>query len=211
MGVVVTREGKMKIGVLGGTFDPIHRGHLEIAGEARRTLNLTEVILVPAGQPPFKPNRPITPSEQRLKMLNLAVANTPALKVSTIEIERPGPSYTADTLDELKGQYGVDDELFFILGWDSLEQIPDWYQPSRIIALCRLVAVPRPGRPRPSFEELESRIPGISRRVVFLEKPEIDISSSQIRELAAQGEPIEHLVPGPVAAYIREHGLYLSR
>lgn len=200
----------MKIGVLGGTFDPVHIGHLEIAGEARRTLNLQEVVLVPAGQPPFKPNRLITPSEQRLKMLYLAVANTPELKVSTIEIERPGPSYTADTLAELKGRYGVDDELFFILGWDSLEQLPEWYQPSRIIELCRLVAVPRPERSRPSLEELEARVPGISKRVVFLEKPEIDISSSQIRELAARGKTIEHLVPGPVAQYIREHKLYLT-
>ncbi len=201
----------MKIGVLGGTFDPVHLGHLEIVKEARRTLNLSEVILVPAGQPPFKPNRLITPSEQRLKMLHLAVANTPDLQVTTIEIERPGPSYTADTLAEFKGRYGGEDELFFILGWDSLEQLPDWYQPSRIIELCRLVAVPRPGRSRPSLEELEARVPGISRRLVFLEKPEIDISSSKIRELAAQGETIEHLVPGPVAAYIREHKLYLTQ
>jgi nicotinate-nucleotide adenylyltransferase len=211
MGVVVTREGKMKRGVLGGTFDPVHLGHLEIAKEAGRTLNLQEVILLPAGLPPFKPNRLITPSEQRLKMLHLAVANTPDLKVSTIEIERPVTSYTADTLAELKGRYGVDDELFFILGWDSLEQLPGWYQPTRIIELCRLVAVPRPGRPRPNLESLEAMVPGISRRVVFMEKPEIDISSSRIRELAARGETIEHLVSGPVAQYIREHKLYLTQ
>jgi nicotinate-nucleotide adenylyltransferase len=211
MGVVVTWEGEMKIGVLGGTFDPVHLGHLEIAREARRTLNLKEFILVPAGQPPFKPDRLITASKQRLKMLHLAVANAPDLHISTIEIERPGPSYTADTLAELKGRYGVDDELFFILGWDSLEQLPGWYQPSRIIAMCRLVAVPRPGRPRPNLEELEARVPGVSRRLIFLEKPEIDISSSHIRELAARGEPIEHLVPGPVAQYIRAHKLYLTQ
>jgi nicotinate-nucleotide adenylyltransferase len=209
--MVCTREGRMKIGVLGGTFDPVHMGHLEIASEAKNSLDLAEVILVPSGKPPFKPNRLITPSGQRLKMLHLVVVNTPNLQVSTIEIERPGPSYTADTLAELKVQYGVDDELFFILGWDSLEQLPEWYQPSRIIALCRLVAVPRPGHPRPKLDTLEAGVPGISRRVVFLEKPEIDISSSKIRELAARGEPIEHLVPGPVATYIREHGLYLSQ
>jgi len=111
----------------------------------------------------------------------------------------------------LKGRYGVEDEIFFILGWDSLEQLPGWYQPSRIIEMCRLVAIPRPGRPRPSLETLEVGIPGISGRLVFLEKPEIDISSSKIRELAVRGEPIDHLVPGPVAVYIREHGLYLKK
>ncbi len=201
----------MKIGILGGTFDPVHLGHLEIAEEATRSLDLARVIMVPAGKPPFKLEYPITPSDQRIEMLHLAVANTPNLKVSAIEIERPGLSYTVDTIAELKGRYGVEDEIFFILGWDSLEQLPGWYQPSRIIEMCRLVAIPRPGRPRPSLETLEVGIPGISGRLVFLEKPEIDISSSKIRELAVRGEPIDHLVPGPVAVYIREHGLYLKK
>ena len=200
----------MKIGVLGGTFDPVHFGHLLVADEARVSLDLSEIILVPAGQPMLKPAHPITPAEHRLQMLRLAVADRPHFKVSAVEIERPGPSYTVDTIAELEGRYGRKDGIFFILGWDSLAQLPEWREPSRLIELCYLVAVPRPGYQKPSLEALESVIPGISQRVVFLEKPQIDISASAIRELAARGSSLRRLVPGPVAEYIREHKLYSS-
>lgn len=198
----------MKIGILGGTFDPVHRGHLKIAEEARATLDLSEVIFVPAGQPLLKPAHPITPAEHRLQMLRLAIADRPYFRVSAMEIERPGPSYTVDTIAELRGQYGSEDELFFILGWGSLAQLPEWREPSRIIKMCYLVAVPRPGCQRPNLEALAASIPGIAQRVVFLEKPQVDISASAIRELAARGASIDHLVPEPVADYIRQHKLY---
>jgi nicotinate-nucleotide adenylyltransferase len=201
----------MKIGVLGGTFDPVHLGHLKIAEESRHSLNLSEVIMLPSGQPPFKPGYLITPAESRLEMLHLAVADRPHLRVSAMEIERPGPSYTVDTIAALRDQYGREDEIFFILGWDSLEQLAEWREPSRLITMCYLVAVPRPGWPPPDLEALEAGVSGISQRVVLLEKPEIDISSTAIRELAARGASIDHLVPGPVAEYIREHNLYLTR
>ena len=201
----------MKIGVLGGTFDPVHIGHLVVAEEARVVLSLSEIILVPAGQPMLKPAHPITPAEHRLQMLRLAIIGRPYFRVSAMEIEHPGPSYTVDTIAELQGQFGSEDELFFILGWDSLAQLPEWREPSRLIKLCYLVAVPRPGYQRPNLDALEASIPGISQRVVFLEKPQIDISASAIRELAARGLSLRQLVPEPVAEYIRQHKLYLTQ
>ena len=201
----------MKIGVLGGTFDPVHIGHLMVAEEARVSLNLAEILLVPAGQPLLKLDYPITPAEHRLQMLRLAIAGRPHFKVSTMEIERPGPSYTVGTIAELRVQYGSEDEMFFILGWDSFAQLPGWREPSRLIKMCYLVAVPRPGFHRPDLKALEDIIPGISERVMLLEKPQIDISASAIRALAAQGLPLRHLVPEPVEEYIRQHKLYSTQ
>jgi nicotinate-nucleotide adenylyltransferase len=182
----------MKIGVLGGTFDPVHLGHIMMAEEARKSLGLSEVLLVPAGQPMTRSNERITSVEHRLRMLRLAA----------------GPSFTVDTITELRRKYGGKDEIFFILGWDSLAQLPIWREPARIVKMCILVAVPRPGWPQPSLKALEKDIPGIAKRVVFLEKPRVDISATAIREKVAGGESIDHLVPGPVADYIKKHGLY---
>ena len=198
----------MKIGILGGTFDPVHKGHLAIAEEARASLGLSEIVLVPVGQPPLKSDRLITPAEQRLEMLRLAVAGRPHLSVSTVEIERNGPSYTIDTLTELRGLYGMEDEMYFIIGWDNLTQLVEWKEPSGIIRMCYLAAVPRPGYQRPDLKSLEDIIPGISQRVVFLDGPHINISASAIRGLAARGKSINHIVPDPVDRYIREHKLY---
>jgi nicotinate-nucleotide adenylyltransferase len=198
----------VKVGILGGTFDPVHLGHLMMAEEARDSLDLTEVIFVPAGQPLLKPPYPITPVEHRLKMLRLAVGDNPYFKVSTMEIERPGPSYTVDTIADLRGKYGSEDELFFILGWDSLAQFAEWREPSRIIKMCYLLAVPRPGCKKPNLEVLEAGIPGISQRVILLERPRVDISASAIRELVARGRSLSRLVPQSVAEYIRQHKLY---
>jgi GTP-binding protein len=197
-----------KIGIFGGTFDPVHLGHLMVVEEAKTALDLSEVVLVPAGQPMSRPNVNVTPAKQRLAMLNLAVEGSPYLKVSSIEIERKGPSYTADTIAELKKKSGRGSELYFILGWDSLEQLPTWHEPSKIISLCTLVAVPRPGYSKPSLKTLEGVLPGISDKVIILDKPKVDISATEIRELAAQGESIEHLVPEAVAKYIKKNKLY---
>jgi GTP-binding protein len=198
-----------KVGILGGTFDPVHLGHLMIAEEAQTALELNEVLLVPAGQPMSRPNESITPSKHRLAMLQLAVEGKPYLKVSSIEIERKGPSYTADTIASIMKKSGGG-ELYFILGWDSLAQLPDWHEPSKIIKLCTLVAVPRPGYDKPSMKALEGVLPGISQKVIFLDKPRIDISATEIRELAARGEAIDHLVPEAVAQYIKKHKLYTT-
>lgn len=200
----------MSIGVLGGTFDPVHRGHIMMAEEAREALALAGVWLVPAGQPMSKTGQCVTSAEDRLAMVRLAAAGRPWLKVSTMEIERPGPSYTVDTIAALRTQYGHADEIYFILGWDSLEQLPTWHEPARLISLCRLAAVPRPGHPRPDMRAMEEAIPGISGKVTFLDRPCVDISASVIRDMVGRGEPVEHLVPGKVAAYIKKRGLYMK-
>lgn len=200
----------MKIGVLGGTFDPVHNGHLIVAEEVRARLNLAEVIFVPAGQPWLKADRLISPVEHRLQMLRLALADQPHFKLSAMEIERAGPSYTIDTIAELQAKLSNGGELFFILGWDSLASLPQWREVSRLIEMCYLVVVPRPDSPRPNLKALEASIPGISQRVMLMEKLEIDISASVIRERVARGLSVRHLVPEPVNRYIKEHGIYAT-
>jgi len=198
----------MNIGVLGGTFDPIHLGHLIVAEEVRARLNLAVVLFVPAGQPWLKMNSPILAAEHRVQMVRLAIADKPYFKLSTMEIERPGATYTVDTIAELQGQLGAGDELFFILGWDNLAQLPQWKEPSQLIKLCCLVVAPKPGYPPPDLKALEAIIPGLSQRVMLMDKPEIDISASVIRDRVARGLSIRHLVPEPVNRYIRQHRLY---
>jgi len=200
----------MNIGVLGGTFDPIHMGHLVLAEEVRARLNLAEILFVPAGRPWLKVGSPGSPAGHRVEMVRLAIADKPYFKLSTVEIERAGPTYTVETIAELKAQLGARDEIFFILGQDNLAELPRWRQPSRLITMCRLVAVPRPGYPLPDLKALEASIPGLSQRVMLMDKPEIDISASAIRDRVARGLSIHHLVPEPVAGYIRQHKLYLA-
>jgi len=198
----------MKIGVLGGTFDPVHNAHLIIVEEVLKKFALMEVIFVPAGQPWLKTDHPITPAEHRLAMLCLALAGKPHFTISEMELEREGPSYSADTLAELKSRFGDKTELYFILGWDSLNQLPRWHEPARIVSLCTLVAVHRPGVPRPDLTALDAKIPGISDKVIILDTPSEDISATDIRERVKKGEDISHLAPAPVAEYIKKHNLY---
>ncbi len=196
--------------MLGGTFDPIHMGHLIVAEETKLRLNLAEILFVPAGLPWLRVNSPISAAEHRVQMVRLAIGDKPYFKLSTIEVKRGGPSYTVDTIAELKGRLGVRDELFFILGWDSLAELPEWREPSRLIKMCHLVAVPRVGYSLPDLNGLEAAIPGLAQRVILFDTPEIDISASVIRQRVAQGLPIDHLVPEPVDRYIREQGLYTT-
>jgi len=200
----------MNIGVLGGTFDPIHNGHLVVAEEVRIWLDLAEILFVPAGQPWLKTGSPVSPAEHRAQMVRFAIADKPYFKLSTVEIERPGPTYTVDTMAELQAQFGAKNELFFILGWENLAQLPQWKEPSRLITMCHLVAVPRPGYPRPDLKALEVLVPGLAQRMMLLDKPEIDISASEIRARVAQGLSIHHLVPEAVERYIKQHKLYIA-
>lgn len=203
----------MNVGVLGGTFDPVHMGHLIIAEEVRARLELAEVLFVPAGQPWLKLNNAnaISSAEHRLEMVRLAVAGEPAFRLSTMEIERPGPSYTVDTMAELRNQIGTEGKLYFILGWDNLNQLPRWHQPQRLVELCRLVPVRRVGFTSPDLDALEEAVPGLAKSLVMLDTPQIEISASEIRARVARGLSIHKLVPEAVEQYIMEHGLYLKK
>ena len=200
----------MNIGVLGGTFDPVHKVHLLLAEEARARLNLARVIFIPAGQPQLKPNQNISLAEHRLQMVRLAIGSEPDFKLSMVEVERAGPSYAVDTIAQLREEFGKVEKIFFIMGWDSLTQLPEWHEPSRLIEMCYLVAAPRPGYAPPDLKALEVSVPGISRRVVLMDKPKLDVSASEIRERVGRGLSIRHLVPEPVDQYIRQHKLYLA-
>jgi len=198
----------LKAGVLGGTFDPVHVGHLEIAEEAMRHLGLSEVIFVPDREPWLKGDRDITEAEKRLDMLYLAIASNPSFHISTVDIERPGLSYTVDTLADLSLQLGQDVSLYFILGLDTLAQLPSWREPQRIVEMCHLVGALRPGCRDLDLKALERSVPGAAGRVTILGNRLIDISSSQIRERVAAGKSIDNMVPAAVARYIEQQGLY---
>ena len=198
----------MRLGVLGGTFDPPHVGHLILAEEARTRLQLERVLFVPAGDPWRKVDQEITPVEHRLAMVRLMLASDPYFEVSTLEVERQGPSYTVDTLEALHQQYGPGLELYFILGEDALHDLPNWKEPARIVSLAWLAVAPRPPERGWTSADLEAAVPGLSERVVPLPMPTIDISSSALRERARAGLSLRYMVPPDVEEYIRRHGLY---
>lgn len=199
----------MNIGILGGTFDPVHIGHLVVAEEVTNRLGLDEVVFIPAGQPWIKADSRILDAGHRVQMVRLAIAGRPHFKLSTLEVERAGPTYSVDTIRELKQKLGAGDELYFIIGWENLMELPRWRQPSQLITMCRPVAVPRVGFVVPDLASLDEAIPGLSQRVIMLDKPQIDISASVIRQRVRHGLPISHLVPEAVEKYIKEHGLYI--
>lgn len=200
-----------RLGVLGGTFDPIHYGHLVIAEEVRTALALDGVIFIPAGDPPHKQGEHIAAARHRLSMLELALASNPAFSISLVDMDRPGPSYTVETLKLLREQWREPAEIFFIIGWDSLEEFPAWYDAAGILAqLARLVAVHRPGyEEEPAFRELmERRLPGIKERLLAVSAPQLAISATDLRWRVSQGRPIKYQTPETVERYIYEHGLY---
>jgi nicotinate-nucleotide adenylyltransferase len=203
---------KKKIGVLGGTFDPIHLGHLIVATEARRKLGLSYVLFVPAGNPwlKLKEEKKISPAEHRLAMVRLAIKGNPHFKASTMELDRPGPSYSIDTVLELKKKLGPEAEIFFIVGPDALAELPKWKEPVRLIEVCQMVAIDRPGYAEVNLRTLDRLVPGASKRIMKLDVPQIDISSTDIRRRVAEGLPIKHLVPESVEKYIKNHRLYLD-
>lgn len=198
----------MRIGILGGTFDPVHVGHIFVAEEARIRLSLDLVLFVVAGNPWLKVERDISSSEHRIEMVRLSIAKHKQFEISTVEVERGGPSYTVDTLDELRSTTG-ENEYYLILGRDSFTELPLWKEPERIVEMCKLVVVPRIGTNLPELTEVAARIRRLSgENVVTLDSPMIGISSSGIRERVARGLPIDYLVPGEVEKYIVAHGLY---
>jgi len=190
-----------RVGVLGGTFDPVHVGHLILAEQAREQLRLDRVLFVPAGDPWRKAQRSVTPARHRLAMVRLAVAGNPAFEVDESEIRREGPTYTVETLRELRERLSPDDELFFIVGEDALADLPAWRDPAGIAALALIAVAPRQGVQAPA-------LPFDASRLVRVEMPFVDISSTDLRERARAGRSLRYLVPDAVEAYIREKGLY---
>ena len=144
-------------------------------------------------------------------MVRLAIADEPAFKLSTMEIDRPGPTYTVDTMAELRKKFGAEGKLYFILGWDNLNQLPRWHQPRRLVELCRLVPVRRVGFATPDLDSLEAAIPGLAKSLVMLDTPQIEISASEIRQRVARGLSIHKLVPEAVERYIIKHRLYTKK
>ena len=197
------RPPKARIGVMGGTFDPIHNGHLVAASEVAWALNLDEVVFVPTGNPNFKQDRQVTPAEHRYLMTVIATASNPQFTVSRVDIDRPGVTYTVDTLRDLKAQY-PDADLFFISGADAISQILSWHKADELWEYADFVAVGRPG----SSMELAGIPAG---EVTKVEIPALAISSTDCRRRASLGMPIWYLVPDGVVRYIDKFGLYQQR
>lgn len=196
-----------RLGILGGSFDPIHIGHLIVAEILAYELALEHVIFLPAGQPPHKPAQTLAPNADRLRMIELSIEGVPEFTISTLDLDRPGPSYTVDTLEQLRSLTGPAVELYFLMGMDSLRDFPGWHRPARIAELARLGVARRPGvdvSPR----EVEILVPAARGRIDIIDVPLIDISSSDIRDRVRTGRPYRFQVRPAVAQYIQDAGLY---
>jgi nicotinate-nucleotide adenylyltransferase len=194
---------------MGGTFDPIHFGHLVTAEEALVQFNLDKVVFMPTGHPPRKTDRPVTPSEHRYLMAVLATAANPDFEVSRMEIDRPGPTYTVDTLKALRDIHGPQTELYFITGADAVWDIVTWKEASSFAELCTFIAATRPGY---DLEAAEQQHPNTAEnvRIEFVEVPALAISSTDIRQRVSERRPIRYLLPETVSAYVAKHGLYVE-
>jgi nicotinate-nucleotide adenylyltransferase len=191
-----------RVGIMGGTFDPIHHGHLVAASEVASLFDLDEVIFVPTGEPWQKSERRVSPAEHRYLMTVIATASNPRFWVSRVDIDRPGPTYTIDTIRDI-GRQRPDAELFFITGADALAQILSWKEAEETLRRARFIGVTRPG-----YELSVDHLPTDS--VTLLDVPAMAISSSDCRDRVAAGQPVWYLVPDGVVQYINKHGLYRS-
>lgn len=201
----------MRVGVVGGTFDPIHYAHLLIAEEARLQLDLEEVIFVPTGQPWMKVGRSISAPHHRLNMVRIAISSNPFFRVSSMEIDRPGPTYTVDTLEQMRQEQGDTGVIYLILGLDSLTSFPRWKEPDRILEMCTLVAVPRPGYQNGDLSFLDSIHPQASKDVVMLKGPEVGISGTEIRRRVADRVSTRYHLPENVERYMYGYRLYTDQ
>jgi nicotinate-nucleotide adenylyltransferase len=197
------------IGILGGTFDPVHYGHLAAAQEAAAVLGLDRVLFLPANDPPHKREESVTAAAQRLAMVKLAIADNPLFDLCEIELYRSGPSYTVDTLRSLRSTL-PNTELYFIVGMDSLTELPGWHDPIGILDLAHVIAVHRPGWNTVDVRDLVAKIPTAASRVQVIPMPGLDLSATDLRSRIHDGRPVRYLIPDPVIGYIREHGLYRS-
>jgi nicotinate-nucleotide adenylyltransferase len=200
----------MRIGVFGGTFDPVHLGHLILAEQCREQGRLDEVWFVPAARPPHKQGQAVTPFAQRVEMLSLALAGHPTFRIDEVEKDRPGPSYTVETLAELHRRH-PGNEFFLLIGADTLNDLPNWYHPEQIAELAGLLVSTRADVAMKSPEELRAglRLPeGVTLRLQLVPVPALGIASSDLRQRAAEGRSLRYLVPRAVECYIQEKRLY---
>ncbi len=217
-----------KLGLLGGTFNPIHNGHLTIARQTRDALSLDRILFIPTGDPPHKPDAGLAPAKNRYEMVRLAIAADSTLAVSDIEFRRPGKSYSIDTVRSLRQEYGAATQLAFLIGLDAFLDFPSWRQPEMFLTLCSFVVISRPGTsfqaldrlrllpdiPAQSLSDLDSgrtsklEIPLGAQRVTCLRLPPCDISASDIRNRVRHGQPLVNLLPPSVESYILQHHLY---
>ena len=197
-----------RIGILGGTFDPPHVGHLWLATLAADAMSLDRVLFMPAAQPPHKRRKGMTRATDRLLMTRLAIAGDEAFGLTLIEMERPGPSYTIDSVDELQRMYGTDGTLYLLMAADSLGEIDTWRQPDALLERIEWVVGPRPGTPIPDPSALEERFGANASRIHLLDGPSLDVSSSEIRRRVAARHAIRYLVPRGVEELIGQRGLY---
>ena len=217
------------IGVMGGTFDPIHLGHLAVAEEAREALGLDRILFVPAGLPPHKPHGAVASTEDRVAMVQLAIAGNPAFALSRVDVDRAGPSYTIETMALLRLALAIEDivgpdagtgvgtgagtasdviRLTLIMSTETLAGLPGWREPRRLLEECRVAVVPREGHAAPTPSWLSEQFPGLEDQFDLLEGPRLGISSTAIRERIAAGRSIRYLVPEAVQQHIADHHLY---
>lgn len=199
---------KPRLGIMGGTFDPIHYGHLVAAEMARCEFALSKVLFIPTGTPPHKMGRAVTSSDLRYEMVKRSIQDNPTFEISMLEIERQGPSYTVETLKALR-QAWPDYELYFITGTDALREIFFWREADVILTLTHFIGAARPGFDASDFLlNVQQEHPEIIGRIHYLEVPALAISSTDIRSRIRQGQPIRYLLPEPVRLFIQENGLY---
>jgi nicotinate-nucleotide adenylyltransferase len=223
-----TQHSILRLGLLGGSFNPVHNGHLAIARQTREALGLDQILFVPTSHPPHKPNGSLAPAQDRYEMVRLAISSDPTLAISDVEISRPGKSYTIDTIRLLQQTYGAHTQLFFLIGLDAFLDFPSWREPRTLLQLCRFVVLSRPGLlfrslstipllppiPVPSLMDLDtgriSRIeaPLGTQGLTCLKLPPSPISASDIRSQIRQGHPVANLLPPSVESYILQHHLY---
>lgn len=197
----------MKLGVLGGTFDPIHLGHLAAAEAARAALSLDRILFIPAGDPYLKAGTAVSSGEDRLAMVRAAIEGHMDYEASTIELDRPGPTYTEVTLAELQESYGSATKLHFIVGADTVRDLTRWRAPAEVLSRCTLVVMGRPAQGELDLATLDAIAPGSAERAVAVAL-DVEVSATEVRRRAAEGKSLEGLVPPAVERYVRLHNLY---
>lgn len=196
---------------MGGTFDPVHIGHLAVAEAAREQLDLARILFLPAGDPPHKPGAVVASPADRVAMVELAIAGNPAFELSRLDVDRPGPSYTLDSvglIGQAELEAGRIPDLVLIMSAETLAELPTWHEPERLLEASRVAVAPREGHAPPERAWIERAFPGRSDRILVLDGPRLGISSTDLRARLRTGRSIRYLVPDAVERYIADHGLY---